>query len=594
MSKSEIPMPLGYLSEGERYLAEADMAASINATYVSPAVAEITRLNKESPLVGKRLAHISEERLKLSNLRETLIADYKSEAVLKDKNASINLSLGYLLAMFDRDRRATRICEGQDMNNYFATMRITQGVFLTDVDEEIDGVHLLDFSEGSGVIDRHGIEKTYNYLVNHGSKIDTPAGGQVGAAVMAFAEKPVVRKNKLEQEAYSRFAVFSVKLREAAATMSDIIIEGEGSEVDNVRQSILEDLEDPLKKGLITIILAKNQNYKELYRRIQASYHRTGEDFFLEYGDVLQDLLDFAYEFADQFKVAFKPELEGSEEETILGIKGQVNKLRSITRQADFSSGATEDALSHGFPLSVSFHGDPRNANRVVVNTLWQASQNNQKKVQIYYDLKKLSMDWSIADNPKFFPDLRKTMLLLTQISLDGFIEEAVRLKGVKVDAPAPINPAKKQIQLEMDHEVRINPNKRKNGAAVDAQAAFDFFTAESLPVESEDQVAVKRTIIMPTDEIFLKLTKKFTPEQRETIRKGITDWNDDGAGTFKAYHWNDRNGNRVYALRVNTTIPGGVRILVNEVRTSKGEQEFEIRLIPKREKLNKKNGNLI
>lgn len=203
------------------------------------------------------------------------------------------------------------------------------------------------------------------------------------------------------------------------------------------------------------------------------------------------------------------------------------------------------------------------------------------------FDTKEKFFDWPFIESSDAMPDIYKNVRLMIDSVLQDVLrqaEEHYLARRNKFSAQPDRGDVVVQEQSFRPEVIPARPvgSKRKN-LNREQQVPLD-------DLESQSITTSLRRIIIIEDALKPQLLS-LSSVDRKTVEEAIVEFNIKQIGGFKRLHSTNPEGEHYYSLRVNTTVPGGVRILLEQESLGNGLQKLKIKAVGYRKDIYKKQG---
>lgn len=496
----------------------------------------------------------------------------------------------------------------------------------------VNGVALRDFLESDPKL-RPPLSSLYKFLVESHVVRYRCSHDKVAGANQEYPRDLYPNRNKQAVEGATAKVMALVGI--VPQTMDDLVVRGGGmvkeaawraqrlhKRVHDIRQSFYQTLLNPasldfpsVREAIILYLdrekyervlalhvagLCETSQINQLYRRARELTRGSSEArFYARLARSIKEYAELLPQVANVLTIDDLPTVF-DEEGTSDGIASELEELGQIVNAVFARSSTKKYSLNPQEvnwgrlipPQKVRVELNPNRPQKFTIALSYENEVGESLNLGLGFDIKRKEFEWNFIEAPSdprmggfreaALAASRSTLTLICTKVKEEYAERQ-RLRAVKPQ----IAPAKRPKERASDEIYALRKEVR-------AEARRQVDTGgNALPdlasIAREEKV--KSIILLPKEEVWEKMLGRLASTDRPIAKEGIGRFNQDGVGEFKRKRGKSREGEILYALRINCSVPGGMRVLAHEVSSTNGVRNFEIRDIRYRKDIYREAG---
>lgn len=560
----------------------------------------------------------------IAKLREIQEKDEALDDPLYDV-AAIVLHAGLVLYGVDITEKLASLLIKKSSNKHAAEkLRLTSIIYRGAVFLKRDGISLLELMDVPNLIKKNGSAQIFNYMMNNSfhtadDEADLLVAGEefpicrdypnltrenLSLASYLIRQVPSLHPDLLEpviQQSSGdarEIAIRGKRLAESIVALRDIFCQKvflpEDKEFPIFRQIILQKFKksssDALKMLFIAGVASDVNKAGESYREARRLMDRDPEFYsavaenLLVYNSLLPDEMrlassdDVSLIFDTEVQVSSVPKVELNELGKIIGAifaKSAVNEARINPQLINWGKLVAPQSVY------IEFEGRPK---KFYVSLGYESARDGILGVDLIFDLYKNAYNWSFIEDPAELPELSIAVMDVVKQILIEILREASKPKTQEVKPEVTISaPAKSRGE-------KVRPERGLPSRKVTPRKILSPIERALLEKVDDEEAEIIRKIEIP--ENLQDICRRLSNFDQSIVAEGIAEFNEREVGRFKMLKAKGEEGQSLYTLRINTRVPGGVRVLLEEGEPlNNGIRNFKILDIDYRRNIYRKLG---
>lgn len=488
-----------------------------------------------------------------------------------------------------------------------------------------DGISLLELMDVPGLIKKYDSAKIFNFMINN-SFHTTDDEADFLAAVKEFPicrDYPNLTRENLDLAAYllrnvsslypdllesviqlsngdaREIAIRGKRLAESTAALREIfsqkIFSPEDKEFPLFREAVLQKLKkggnDAIKILILADIASDVNRAGESYRNAQRLMQKDPEFYsvlaenLLVYNSLLPDEMKLAS--PDDVSLIFDPDSDaGVSSVSKVELNGLGRIIGAIFAKTAVNEIKIDPQLINWGKLVtpknvyIEFESRPK---KFCVFLGYESAQDESFEVDLIFDLYKNAYNWSFIEDPAELPALSSAFMGVVEQALNQILREVSKPKTEEAKPEVTkFAPSKSKVE-------KVRPERNLPSRKIAPRKILSPIEQALLEKMDDEETEVIRKIEIP--ENLGDICRRLSNFDQGIVAEGIEEFNQRGIGGFKMLKARGEEGESLYTLRINTRVPGGVRILLKERGSLNGIRNFEILDIDYRKDIYRKRG---